>query len=203
MSKRKAKPAKAKPARKRAPGTRQDAPGATRAPAVPEAGGRDEGFTDVDRAFALDYLANGFNATAAYQLTHPGAARNTCWSEGSKYLRKPKVAEFISVRLEAAWKSKEMQGNEAAGRLAELARAELPELLDEKGKLLDPDAWPADLRRAVKKYDAEKQTVELHDKQKALTTILQVTGKLKGEGETVDLLVAALTADLSRREAAK
>ena len=54
-----------------------------------------EPLTQRGELFALDFLANGYNATAAYKATHPRCAQRTAEVNGSRLLRKAEVSAFI------------------------------------------------------------------------------------------------------------
>jgi hypothetical protein len=52
-------------------------------------------LTHVQELFALAYLANGYNATAAYRAVHPKCSQRTAEVNGSRLLRKAEVHAFI------------------------------------------------------------------------------------------------------------
>jgi Terminase small subunit len=102
------------------------------------------GLTPLHHTFALTYLENGFNATAAYRATYPKAKQRTCEVNGHGLLRLAKVRAFLKERLEDAWRPLHMGADEALGRIALLASddpdsrvklAALRTVLEQAGKL--------------------------------------------------------------------
>lgn len=96
------------------------------------------------KTFALEYLANGFNATQAYLKAHPGVKEATGATEGWRLLRNPKIRAFLNPLLEDAWKPLQMGGEQALARVAVLATdarkegvrlAALKVILEQSGKL--------------------------------------------------------------------
>jgi hypothetical protein len=134
-------------------------------------------LTDVDKAFCLEYLRNGFNASAAYRFTHPNASKETSWVDGSRVLGKPPVRSFI----DAALAPYQMSADEALTRLALDARVDIRKLYDSNGKLLDVHLWPDDVVNSVRSVqDGPYGTkITLNDSQAARRTILEIHGKLR------------------------
>ena len=58
----------------------------------------ENGLTENQQKFADYYLSNGCNAKQAYKQVHPKCNENTAEVEGSRYLRKPKLDEYIRKR---------------------------------------------------------------------------------------------------------
>lgn len=112
-----------------------------------------DGLNGAQRVFALAYLGNGFNASAAYREAHAGVTDGTARTEGSRTLALPNLRAFLSSRLEAAWKPYQMGGEQALGRVAVLAAgapddrvklAALRTILEQTGKLKNlPDSIDA------------------------------------------------------------
>lgn len=103
-----------------------------------------EGLSPVGYAFALAYLENGFNATAAYRQTHPKAKQSTCEVNSCRLLRSARVLAFLKDKLEDAWRPLHMGADQALGRIALLASdaeddrvklAALRTILEQAGKL--------------------------------------------------------------------
>lgn len=135
-------------------------------------------LSDAQRAFALAYISNGFNATRAYETAHPGVTNATARTEGSRYLAKPSVRAFVDDWLQPY----QMSADEALTRLAWDARVDF-RLAFKDGKLLPFEQWPDELINSVKsvEYDGPGTLakVRLNDSQAARRTILEVHGKLK------------------------
>jgi phage terminase small subunit len=130
----------------------------------------------------LNYLVNGFNATAAYAAAYPKATRRTARQEGYRFLTFPDVRRFIWSRLEQAWKDRQMSGDEALGRVAMDARADMRMLFDAKGEALLPHEWPDDITNSVESFERSPNghvKFKLASKSAARRTILEQTGKLK------------------------
>lgn len=70
------------------------------------------------------YLST-FSASGAYRLTHPDASTETCYVQGSKYLRKPKIRKMLAARLADS----QMSADELKQRLADIARGESKQAL--------------------------------------------------------------------------
>ena len=158
------------------------------------------GLTPAQHTFALEYLANGFNATRAYRTAHRAATPNTAKVEGHRTLAHPRVRAFLDRHLEAAWKVAQMEGDEALARVARVARMDIRDLFDERGRLLNPRDWPESTAGCVKALHKGPHgwSVTLVEPLQALRIILEQTGKLNAPGESVDALAAAIRADLAR-----
>jgi len=53
-----------------------------------------------DRAFADEYLSNGYNATAAYSKTHPNATIDSARAQGCETLARPNIREYLRKAAE-------------------------------------------------------------------------------------------------------
>lgn len=137
-----------------------------------------------DELFALEYLANGRNATEAYAKMHPKARRTTCAAEGHKCLRKPEVAKFIARHDEERKASLIMEADEALQGLTRHARADIRKLF-KGGRLLPIEQWPDEIADCVKslKPGPFGTTITLHDSQKARITMAINGGKLRAKSD--------------------
>lgn len=135
-----------------------------------------------DRLFALEYLTNGHNATAAYQATHPQAKRSTCGVEGHKRLKKPLIAAFIKQQMAEREQRLIMEADEALAGITLHARSDIRKLF-KGGKLLPIAEWPNDIAHCVKaiKPGQHGTTLVLYDKLDALKTMAINGGKLRAE----------------------
>jgi hypothetical protein len=158
-----------------------------------------------DELVALEYLANGHNATAAYRSVHPNCSQRTAEVEGSRTLRKPEVAAFIDRQQRERFRRLQMDGDEALARIAMDARADITELFDEHGRILPPKLWPAHLSNSVEAFELKRDgsmKVRLASKTMARRTILEHTGKLKSPIEGgISALARALRGDLGLDDA--
>ena len=150
------------------------------------------------RLFCLTWLANGFNATAAYKASHPGASTATAMTNGCQLLRNTQVKAFLDRELEKAWTARQMSADEVLMRVALDARADLRTLYDAKGKMLPIAEWPDDLANSIEavEFDEDQHVhkVKLTSKGMARRTILEVHGRLKpqGAGGSVEELIGLL-----------
>lgn len=164
----------------------------TTAPELPE------GLNEAQYAFCLDYLANGFNASAAYRSAHPGVTDPTAWVEGHRTLRNPNVRTFIASQLENRWAAAHMSADEALALVAGDARADVRVLFNETGTMLSVQDWPdaiASSVEAIEQKDDGSIKVKLASKTAARRMILEVHRKLKAPGEggdTAESLAALL-----------
>lgn len=134
-------------------------------------------LTDAQRAFALAYTTNGFNATQAYLKAHPNASYQTARVEGSRCLALPAVRAFVDDFLQPY----QMSADEALSRLAWDARADIRLLFNREGKLLEPHEWPDEIVNSVRSIEEGPYgwKIRLNDSQAARRSILEVHGKLK------------------------
>ncbi len=113
--------------------------------------------------FCLNYVANGFNASAAYRAAHPTASKHTARVEGCRTLIKPAVQEFLATQIGDRWKDLHMDGDEVLARVSMDARADPRLLFDEKGKPLPPADWPDEVANSVETFEC---TERLHQARK-------------------------------------
>lgn len=134
-------------------------------------------LSDVDRAFALAYLSNGFNAAAAYRKTHPDCSVETSWVNSSRVLAKAQVRAFVDEALAPH----QMTADEAMTRLALDARADVRRLFDATGKMLPIHEWPDEIVNSVRSVEEGPYglRVRMNDSLSARRTILEIHGKLK------------------------
>jgi hypothetical protein len=93
-----------------------------------------------------------------------------------------------------------MTGDEALARVAGDARADIRMLFDTTGNLKKPHEWPDEIADSVEQVDLAGGKVKLASKSNARRTILEVTGKVKGES-SVDQLVEAMKATIEKNQA--
>jgi phage terminase small subunit len=156
-----------------------------------------DNLTTAQRAFCLTYLANGFNASAAYKSAHPGVTDGTARTEGHRTLAIPNIKAFLDKRLAHRWKALQMDGDEVLGRIALDARADIRLAYDANGNMLPVSEWPDDLANSVV---AVQQTVQgmkivLTNKLAARRIIAEVTKRLKGPGGGTRTLARILAGD--------
>jgi hypothetical protein len=154
----------------------------------------------TDELFALEYLANGYNATAAYRPVYPKCSQRTAEVNGSRLLRKAEVAAFIEWERRARVKRLHMDADEALMRVSLDARADLRKLFDATGHLIEPQYWLDDIANSVESFERKKDgsfKVKLASKTMARRTILEQTGTLRSPVEGgMSALGRALRGDL-------
>lgn len=145
------------------------------------------------------YLGNG---RRAYQESHPtcntleGAAVGA-----SRLLRDGKVRDAVDAMKAARWKRMSMEGDEALALIAQDARADMRELFDDKGVLLNPRDWPDDIAASVEAVDMQTGKIKLASKTSARRLILEQTGKIKGIGSGLSSLARLLAGDYDEETA--
>jgi len=158
-------------------------------------------LTTKQQAFALEWLSNGYNGTAAYQKTYPGVTLGTAMTCASRLLRNAQVKRYITEAVENELGSLQMAAEKALGRLGLIATANIGMAFDERDQLRAPSAWPPPLLEAARGYDVRRRKLFLIDKLQALRTILELAGKLRNPvADSVDALAEAILADRERRE---
>lgn len=105
--------------------------------------------TNREEMFALEYLANGYNATAAYRSLHPKCTQRTAEVNGCRLLRKAEVRAFIEHEQSERKKRLRMESDEALEGITRHARADIRKLFKD-GKLLPMNQWPDDIADCVR-----------------------------------------------------
>lgn len=133
------------------------------------------------QVFALEYLANGNNATAAYRAAHPKCSQRTAEVNGSRLLRKAEVAAFIKHEMNGRVERLRMDADEALLGISNIARADVRRLFSSDGNILPMRLWPTDVADAVKDLRSTPFGLELklHDRLKAYELMAIAAGMLK------------------------
>lgn len=132
------------------------------------------------KVFALTYLANGGNATAAYnEAFGPGRRKaTTTHVVASRLLSSAKVKAFIAERETKALVAIEATAEEAMAAITRTLRLDPRLLLDAAGKPKHMKDWPDDVALVVKKVKADG-SVEFYDKMRAAELIAESHGRIK------------------------
>lgn len=131
------------------------------------------------KLFAMIYLANGGNATAAYDEVYPGKRRpEVTHSAASRLLSLAKVKAFLAARGERHLLSMEATAEEAMAAITRTLRLDPRMLLDVKGEPLPMKDWPDDVALVVQKVKADG-SVEFYNKMRAAELIAESHGKIK------------------------
>jgi hypothetical protein len=153
--------------------------------------------------FCLVYIANGFNATAAYKTAYPAASFRSARELGYRLLTKVDIKAFVAEQLAQRWKPLQMTADEALARIATAARADIRTLFDEAGRLLLPHLWPDDIATSIQALHLDRKGkcgVRLVDKLAALRLILECTNRFRSDGgDSVNAIGNAIRADLETR----
>src|SRR5687767_7955074 len=72
---------------------------------------KSHGLKAAQRAFCLEYLRNGFNATAAYKSAYPGVADPSARSNAWRLLTNADIRAFLAPHVEQRWKALQIGGD--------------------------------------------------------------------------------------------
>lgn len=160
-----------------------------------------EDLSPAEEEFLAIYVANGFNGTAAYREVHPNASDATARVQACRRLTKPNVRDRLGQLLENRWQAIHMTGDEVLARVAMDARSDIRLLVDEHGKRLKLHELPDDIVNSIEAAEFDEQggivKVKFASKTAARRSILEVTGKVKGDSG-IDELAAALRQTLEQ-----
>lgn len=140
------------------------------------------------RAFVRFYDANGGNGTKAYLASHPDCKSRQAAAQGAfETLRNPEVQAQLQALEADRWVRLQMSGDEALARVAQDARADIRDLVDDEGKFLPLHHWPESVAHSVKSFRATLSTtgaptviqVTMNDPLAARRMVLEQQGKLK------------------------
>lgn len=149
-------------------------------------------------AFVRHYDRNGGNGVLAYLASHPDCvSRKAAATGASLLLRRADIAGRVKALAEGRWKRLQMDGDEALGRVALDARADIRQLFDETGVLLPIHDWPDDVAQSVKALRPTKDglVVTMNDSLAARRMILEQQGKLKNIGSGIGELARLLAGE--------
>lgn len=160
----------------------------------------EEGFTAAEEVF-IQALIDHPNATRAYLLAHPGVKATTAAVEGSRLLRKPKIAEKVKTGRRERIERLKLDGDEAMARIATVGRQDIRLLFDHEGKMLPITEWPEELALTVKSIEEKRNgtKVTFDSRLAALELIAAADGKLVREVKVTSTL-ADMLAELAKPE---
>lgn len=81
-------------------------------------------MTAKEKAFAEEYVVNGYNATQAYLKAYDTGNYNTAKCEGHRVLKKPHVFKYVSELQKAQFEAACVTAERIGIKLAEIAFAE-------------------------------------------------------------------------------
>src|SRR5262249_49165066 len=134
--------------------------------------------------FALEYVANGLNATQAYLRVSPGVTYGTARAKGSELLAKGNVRGRVD-QLKAEWASRrEVDWGNLHDRLVAMATTQARDVIEwdhwnvkpRPSAELAPHAASA-IAEVSKTKDGV--TVKLHDPMRAMRLLAELRGELK------------------------
>jgi hypothetical protein len=160
------------------------------------------GLNRAQITFCLCYVANGFNATAAYKAAYPGAGARSARELGHRLLTKVDINAFIAAQINGRWRELQMAADEALARVAMAARADIRLLFDKDGHVLPPHRWPDEIAGAVEMFHLNgggRWVIRLVNKLAALRLVLESTGRLgRKASDNADALAEAIRSDIER-----
>lgn len=133
------------------------------------------------KLFVMIYLANGGNATAAYNEVYPSNTRKAESTNmaASRLMSLDKVKAFIEAKGARQLQAAEATAEEAMAAITRTIRLDPRLLLDKTtGKPLAMHEWPDDVALVVKSVKANGDVV-FYDKLKASELIAESHGKIK------------------------
>lgn len=132
------------------------------------------------KVFALTYLANGRNASAAYREAYPRVkSEAVARAAGARLLANVSVRAFVEERTEKQLEQLEYDGEQALRDIGRHATYDIRKLFDKDGRLLPIQQWPDDVADAVKSIQPTPFGIKvgLIDKLSARITIAKAAGK--------------------------
>lgn len=147
-----------------------------------------DNLTVKERLFCEAYCSNGGNATRAYlQAGYVANTESVASTEGSKLLRKPEIAAYIKHLQASVSKRFDISGDRLVQELAAIAFANPKEIFNDEGELLPLSQIPDHCMGALAEFNVEtsidrrgtvttKRRGKLSDRQRALDTLMRITG---------------------------
>lgn len=78
-------------------------------------------MTDIQRAYCWEFVANGYNANAAYMTTHPDCVKGSARNGSYTYMKKPEVKALIAELIKDIFEEKMINADTIATELAIVA----------------------------------------------------------------------------------
>lgn len=154
--------------------------------------------------FAHTYVKNGCNAGAAYRACYPKASQATAETEGPQLLRNPRIASLVAKLMGSQLAKIDASAESIKLELARIAKADIAQAFDKRGRLLPLQKIPEDVRRAISslEYDAKtgKPKVRFWSKNEALGLLAKHHGLLR---EILEVKDVTETRDITDEEWAK
>lgn len=148
-------------------------------------------LTDKQKLFCVYYI-RCFNATKAYQKSHPDCSRETAAVEGHRSLRNPKISYYIKALKQSKLNQEMISSEDIVQRYLDIAFADISDYVFIKNNYItfrDSDEFDGSI---IKKISVGKvNSIEIQDRMQALKWLADhmdlATEKQKAE---IDLLQA-------------
>jgi phage terminase small subunit len=124
---------------------------------------------DRYRTFVSAYVDNGGNATKA--AIAAGYSEATAYSQGSRLLKRPEIAEMIAEKVERHLADLDYSARRTLEENARIAYADPRRLFNEQGRMLKFSELDENTARAVASFemkDGRLHKVKFHDKGSAI-----------------------------------
>jgi phage terminase small subunit len=118
------------------------------APQVPA-----DNLSSKQRLFAMEYLANGHNATKAAMAA--GYSERTARQQGSENLSKPVIRAFLQSQMAPRVTRLELTADRLEAELARVCFFDPATMFGADGRLLPVPEMPEDARRALHGFDVQ------------------------------------------------
>lgn len=152
-------------------------------------------------AFVRAYLANGGNATDAYQTVHPKVTRGTAAVMGWRALRNPKIATLIRAAWHKVLAQRKIDVETVIGMVACEAEADVTQLYDAHGKMLPPHQWPRWMTHCIEAIDLREDgtgRIKLASQSQARKFLLELFGRTRTVADSFDAMAEAILADRAK-----
>lgn len=155
-------------------------------------------MTKAQQIFVAEYLINGQNGCAAYQLAYPNASSESARRQASWLLKHHKeVRKTVVAKLGQTFKKYDVTIESIVQELACIAYVDPEDYYDDEGNLIPIKDLPENARRAIQSFEVsvDKTTFKYHDSFEGETDTTEVTKtyikKQKNESKTKALEILA------------
>lgn len=146
----------------------------------------------LDEEFAILYLTNGRNATAACRAMRPDLTVASTYQQAGEWLRKPVVQRIIKEHTQKIIDDHRHELSTLVTELAQIGMFDIKSVLDNEGKMLPLDAWPLHAGKVISAVETKVlEEIDPETKQKVRVGELQKL-KLWSKPDALDKLVRIL-----------
>lgn len=153
--------------------------------------------------FAHVVVKNGGNAAAAYREVYPKASRATAETEGPALLRRPQVARRVAQLTAPQLAKIDASAESIKLELARVAKVDIAQAFDAKGRVLPIHKMPEDVRRAISSIERDTKgnlKIRFWSKNEAAGLLAKHHGLLR---EILEVKDVTETRDITDEEWAK